>query len=86
MSSKDCLIVSALYCLARGMQSNDLPPTHRGTHSFHPGPYFTRLQCECVCLCVGALQTFMCINVSVYVCSLSEADISCLQSVHSMTA
>ncbi len=72
MSSKDCLIVSGLYCLARGMQSNDLPPTHRETHSFHLGPYFTSLQCEhtvcvCVCLCGDcfALHTFMCINVSV---------------------
>ena len=63
MSSKDCLIVSALYCLARGMQSNDLPPTHRGTHSFHPGPYFTRLQCEheCVCVCVGVFCKHSCV-------------------------
>lgn len=92
MSSKDCLIVSGLYCLARGIQSNDLPPTHRETHSFHPGPYFTSLQCECtVCVSVSVWvllckHTFMCINVSVYICALSEGDIGCLQSVRSMTA
>lgn len=57
MSSKDCLIVSRLYCLARGMQSNDLPQTHRESHSLHPGPYFTRLQCELtVCLCVSVWE------------------------------
>lgn len=85
MSSKDCLIVSGLYCLTGGMQSNDLPPTHRETHSFQPGPYFTRLQCECMCVCWGGgflcKHTFMCINVSEYVCALSEVDIGCLQSV-----
>ena len=29
--------VCGLYCLARGMQSNDLPPPHREGHSFHLG-------------------------------------------------
>lgn len=67
MSSKDRLIVSGLYCLARGMQSNDLPTTHRETHSFHPRPYFTRLQCECTCVCTGFVSdTFTRINASIY--------------------
>lgn len=56
-NSKDCLIVSKLYCLVRRMQNNDLPPTHRESHSFQPRPYFRGLHGTSMFVCVcGGLQ------------------------------
>lgn len=40
-SSKDCLIVSGLYCLARGIQSNDLPPTQSSVALSNEDPFIS---------------------------------------------
>lgn len=83
VSSKDCPIVSGLYRLTRGMQSNNPPTTHRESHSFHPGLYFTRLWPHCtvrmhVCLCRDCLQTRLNVYRSIFVSSLNKHRLSTL--------
>lgn len=97
VSSKDCVIVSGLHCFTGGTQSNDLPPTHRKAHSFHPGPYFTSLHCQhTVCVRARAcMRLSVCgllvgapsrASMSACICLLTEVTISCPQSVHCVSA
>lgn len=87
MSSKDCVIVSGLHCFTAGTQSNDLPPAHRKAHSFHPGPYFTSLHCQYTVSVSGHLVGKpSCASMTACICLFTQVTISCLQSVHCVSA